>query len=182
MHRCIFSNVLQGRLSLSLHPKCTSCIQYITGATPIETPMNSTWQTLILWLISAILAFVLFCNWQASHGSEICLHRVQTWCVPMQVIILICLNVFLLVWLRLIRPAGDRTELIMTMIGCLSTLGIYICGLILLANPDASDGFRCVLWHQHECVCIVVHRSLITGCDILKHPLLAASNPAAAPL
>lgn len=59
-----------------------------------------------------------------------------------QVILLICLNVLLLVWLRLIRPAGDRTELIMAMMGTLSILGIYICGLILLANPNGSDGFR----------------------------------------
>lgn len=61
---------------------------------------------------------------------------------PLQVIILICLNLVLLLWLRLIRPAGDRTELIMAMLSCLSTLGIYICGLILLANPNGSDGFR----------------------------------------
>lgn len=61
---------------------------------------------------------------------------------PVQVIILICLNVMLLLWLRVTRPAGDRSQLIMSMIGTLSTLGVYICGLILLANPHGSDGFR----------------------------------------
>ena len=63
----------------------------------------------------------------------------------MQIIILVVLNVLLLLWLRLIRPAGDRTELIMAMIGTLSTLGVYICGLILLANPNGSEGFRFAL-------------------------------------
>lgn len=60
----------------------------------------------------------------------------------LQVITLICLNALLLLWLRIIRPAGDRSQLVMAMIGCLSTLGIYICGLILLANPNGSTAFR----------------------------------------
>ena len=60
-------------------------------------------------------------------------------------ITLIALNVLLLVWLRIIRPNGDRTELIMAMIGCLCTMGVYICGLILLANPNGSAGFRSTL-------------------------------------
>lgn len=60
----------------------------------------------------------------------------------LQIILLILLNTLMLVWLRIIRPSGDRTELIMAMLGVLSSLGVYICGLILLANPNGGPGFR----------------------------------------
>ena len=63
-------------------------------------------------------------------------------CWAVQVIILIVLTLVLLLFLRLIRPTGDRTALIMTMVGVLCTLGIYICGLLLLACPHASPHFR----------------------------------------
>ena len=65
---------------------------------------------------------------------------VGSWAV--QVIILIAITLVLLLFLRLIRPNGDRTALIMAMVGTLCTLGIYICGLLLLACPNASPPFR----------------------------------------
>ena len=58
---------------------------------------------------------------------------------------MLVINSLFLIWLRILRPSGDRTELIMAMLGTLSSMGVYICGIILLANPNASPSFRYIL-------------------------------------
>ena len=59
----------------------------------------------------------------------------------MQSIILLCLSAFFLVYLRVVRPLGERPALASAMAAGVLELGTYICGIILLAKPDASSGF-----------------------------------------
>ena len=59
----------------------------------------------------------------------------------MQCIILLCLSAFFLVYLRIVRPLGERPALASALGAGVLELGTYICGIILLANPDASEGF-----------------------------------------
>ena len=61
--------------------------------------------------------------------------------INLQVIILLCLSVLFLVYLRVVRPLGERPALASALGAGLLELGTYICGIILLAKPHASTGF-----------------------------------------
>lgn len=66
---------------------------------------------------------------------------------------LLAISALYVVYLRFVRPTCERFELGVAIIGGLLEVGTFICGVILLANPDASNDVTCgiaqCLLHQH---------------------------------
>ena len=97
-------------------------------------PITNIWKKIMQIVLTS-----LYC----SPASEWVGVAVGLSSMPAQVITLIVVTVVFLLYLRLMRPNGDRTELILAMTATLMTLGTFVCGLILLTQPNASADFRC---------------------------------------